>query len=326
MTGPPAATTALPTFSVVIEWDNMRRAQAARTRAMLAALAGQLRDVAPDVGETPLLVIVFDPAEAAERDVIAIVGSALADPSTAEVTYVAAPGLGYYEMKNRGALHCRGDLIVFLDSDVTPQAGWLRRLLASFADPRVAMAAGATAMATDTFLGRAFALFWFFPLPSQGDRLLETTEIFANNMAVRRPLFLAQPFPDQTTYRGQCVTLVRRMRAAGHGVFLVEAARVSHPPPHGAAHFVQRALRHGHDRYRDAVAEGRPPLKTCWRQNLASLGEAWRRFSRHRGKIGLGLAGGIAALAVAGAYYALVMAGGLIGHWRPDLIPRRFAH
>lgn len=324
MIQPPAAP--LPSFSIVIEWDNMRRARMARAAAMLAALDSQLREVAADLPGSPRLVIVFDPAAVSQSEVARVLGPQRTPGPPIDIAYVPTPGLGYYDMKNRGAQHGRGEVIVFLDSDVVPEAGWLRRLLQSFADPAVDMAAGATAMATDTFLGRAFALFWFFPLRPAGERVLETADVFANNMAVRRTLFLARPFPEQANYRGQCIALARGLRAAGHGVFLVEGARVTHPPTHGAAHFVQRALRHGHDRYLDAVAAGQAPLAACWRQAMSSLGQAWHRFRHHRQEIGLSLIGGIAALVLAACYYALALVGAFIGQWWPDLLPRRFAH
>jgi hypothetical protein len=54
---------------------------------------------------------------------------------------------------------------LFLDSDVIPQAGWLKFLLGSLDNnPAVEVVAGNTFLDLSDFMGRAMALSWLFPL------------------------------------------------------------------------------------------------------------------------------------------------------------------
>ena len=53
------------------------------------------------------------------------------------VRAVHEPQLGLSAARNRGLAEARGDVAVFLDDDARPRDGWLRALVAPYADPRV---------------------------------------------------------------------------------------------------------------------------------------------------------------------------------------------
>src|SRR5687767_6433883 len=61
-----------------------------------------------------------------------------------DVRLVELPGRRYYELKNEAARQATGDIIVFLDSDIVIEPGWLAQLLAPLNDPDVQVSAGLT--------------------------------------------------------------------------------------------------------------------------------------------------------------------------------------
>src|SRR6185295_6738629 len=162
-----------------------------------------------------------------------------------ELRFHAVEGSDYYGQKNEGAQTASRDYVLFLDSDVVPESGWLRTLLGSVR-PGVDVVAGSTYIEADTFSGRAFSLFWFFPLRGPSNGLQQTRHFFANNVLIKRDLFLAHKFPDLPLYRGQCTILSAKLLRSGVKLYLQTDARVAHPPPSRKT-FVHRALCEGYD-------------------------------------------------------------------------------
>ena len=64
------------------------------------------------------------------------------DGAAFEAVLRPAGGLRYYALKNLGAQLCEQPVVVFLDSDVVPEPGWLRRLLEPFARRDVEVVGG----------------------------------------------------------------------------------------------------------------------------------------------------------------------------------------
>lgn len=234
-----------PSFSVIMEWENARAAGAMRATRTLCELVAQVRELADEVDGPPELIVLYE-ADAVDRDCIeaALSAAGLYD-APVSVKLRATEGSNYYDQKNQGADISSGDYLLFLDSDVVPEAGWLRALLGSLRKG-VDVVGGSTYVETDTFLGRAFALFWFFPLRSPSRGLVETTFFYANNVMFRRELFLAYKFPDLPLYRGHCTVLGWTLLKDGVRLYQQTNARVCHPPP-SASHFVHRALSEGYD-------------------------------------------------------------------------------
>lgn len=261
----------LPRLTVVIEWENVVFSELERTRRMMRALreqAGQL--LAPTAGkaETPAsrtpallagpieVLILFDEEAIAADSVLDTVDEVLgAGDGVLEIRIEAAPGLHYYDIKNLGARRASGELLLFLDSDVIPEPGWLRHLVAAARHEQVRVVGGDAFIAPENLVSKAFSVFWFFNAPSvvcpPGQPTLQPhRKFFANNVLFECATFLAHPFPkmrDGMT-RGACVQLARQLELAGIPVYREPRARVSHPAPNGWRHFLVRAMAQGRDR------------------------------------------------------------------------------
>jgi hypothetical protein len=311
------------TFSVIVEWENAKLSDAARSRRMLHTLATQVRDLDRTRWTARDLVVLYDSVAISGSELESFIRSAMAPmPPFASVKVIQANGMRYYELKNFGATKTEGDAIVLLDSDVIPESGWLGQLLEALRTKGVDVVGGNTYVSLDTLYSKAFALFWFFPMRSAASALRPSESFFANNVAFRKSVFEAHPFPKHSKFRGQCTDLARILTAEGFGIYLHEGARVDHPPPNGLRHFVSRALCAGYDQVR--VVEN-PSLEEAWKRLRHRLGQASRRIGRYGAELGLGITGRAAARGIAGGYYSLMFAGECITLVAPGIVPRYFA-
>jgi len=263
--------------TVIIEWENAILSGDDRGCLMLNTVLGQITDL--DL-ETEILILV-DPEAVDVNDLQRSVEPILSKGREAGIAWriETAEGLHYYELKNEGANRASGDLLLFLDSDVIPDADWLRLLHTELATDfdRIAVG-GVSYVDTDSLIGRAFAAGWFFPVRPRIRRIVDPAAfIFANNLLVRRTEFLANPFPmlpDGAT-RGSCQRWLADRHLDGSQVALAHAATVSHPPPATTiGHLAVRALAEGRDHVADARRRDRPR----WSMIGSSLRHAGRRI------------------------------------------------
>ncbi|MCE2884848.1 MAG: glycosyltransferase [Planctomycetaceae bacterium] len=300
--------------TLVIEWENIRVAEAARCTAMLAELGRQIEafSIADPASVRDFeMIVTFDEEQFSETDLRSFVSQAMPrPPARVSLRFLAGRGLGYYELKNLGVRAARGGFVVFLDSDVIPEPGWLSRLLASFDDPRVDVVCGNCSLETGDLVSKALALGWFFPLRDPHDALVAQDWFFANNVAFRRQLVARYPFETVAgSSRGSCQLLSRRLRADGRAIFVNTGARVRHPAPHGAWNLLRRGLAHGRDELLIARIHGGGSLGESVSRAARLQARAWRRLFRHRREVGLGVAGVPVALSINALYYALYAAG-----------------
>jgi hypothetical protein len=324
LAAPEARRNTLPSITVVIEWENARLSEADRARRMLHRLRAQLAALAPAMPVPPVVIFLYDPAAIEDGLIEHLAAEAAAEGSwSAELRFVPSPGRAYYQQKNFGAGFAASEIVVFLDSDVVPEDGWLAALLDALRDPAVGVVCGNTYIELDSLYEKAFAAFWFFPLRDPRDDLAPSPHFFANNVAFRREVIARHPFPDLASFRGQCKALTRILEAEDIGIRIQRRARVSHPPPNGLRHFIVRAICEGHDE----IVHGRQRNVAS---RLAAVGyrfardtaRAVGRLVRHRRAVGLTPPGVAAALGIAGAYYALKALGGLVTVVSPALIRR----
>jgi hypothetical protein len=317
-----------PSLSIVVEWENARLSEADRSLRMLTELSRQLEDEKAGSSRHVDVLVLHNPEAVDAEAVGAMIDSARPRAEwPAEIRIAPAGEGGYYDQKNFGVAATTGDLVLFLDSDVVPEAGWLRRLLHAFDDPGVEVVCGSTYVELTNFYDRAMALFWLFPLRTEREQLEEAKAFYANNVAFRRSVIAANPFPELTTFRGQCQLLSKRLRENGHHIFRHTGARVSHPPPNGLRHFVNRAMAQGHDMaLREAVGDpsfARRALDglTDFRKRMA---RSTRRIRRGYHAVGLSRAGAVGAWGVALAYNGCLLTGRLLTAVQPRIVERYF--
>jgi hypothetical protein len=295
-----------PSFSVIVEWENARLAGLARAIRTLRELFSQLRELAEEIADRPELIILYENGVVAPETIERALSSASVAEAPVDLRLYPTEGSNYYGQKNRGAELASRDYLLFLDSDVVPEAGWLRALLGSLR-PGVDVVAGSTYVERASFLGRAFALFWFFPLRSPSRGLVETPFFYANNVMFRRELFLEYKFPDLPLYRGHCAALAKTLSSRGVRLYQQTNARVAHPPPN-AMHFVHRALSEGYDVTMRARMGGRQgelgteELRRQLRQMRTRIEERLERMS-------VGARERVAAMALGRIYCLLRFAG-----------------
>lgn len=308
--------------SIVIEWENIQLAEADRCSAMLAELTRQIaaHPGQPAAGARDFeILVIFDDHKISAAGVREFVASCVsAFPDRADVRFIPGSGRGYYEQKNLGVAEARGRVVVFLDSDVIPEAGWLSKLLTSFDDPAVNVVCGNCFLAAEDVVSKSLALAWFFPLRETSESLLPRDSFFANNVAFRRDVALANPFvPLEGTSRGACRMLARRLTADRVGLFINTGARVSHPAPNGFRHLVARGATQGRDNLLFNRLLDRGSLASSLARAFRLQTRAWRRILLEHRKVGLGVVGIPAALAIASFYYVCYFAGDMLTRVAP---------
>lgn len=289
--------TALPTASVVIEWETALEGRPSRGLACVNALR-------PQIAELPAVetVVCFDPREAPEASVRAAFGADWPGPL---VVAPAPAGLDYYGMKNHGFTLTSGEIVVFLDSDLIPEPSWLRSLLASFSSFHASCVVGRTHLDTASRYERGVALFWIFDARDPEPSLRPSRRLVSNNVAFRRSLFKHLQFPDRPTFRGQCSELASMLTARAVPIHENLAARASHPAPVGARRFLGRALHAGADHAFYDAASGGADLRRCLHNLRTDLRHVNERIARRAPAIGADRGDVAAARALGVVYYTI---------------------
>jgi hypothetical protein len=303
---------AYPTFDVAIEWENARLSELERARRMLSSLHTQVQ--ALGLSYRPTAYVTYDTNEINPAIIEQAIVEALppAGNRVLEFDLRGVRGYRYYELKNFAATFCDREVIVFIDSDVVPEEGWLASLLETLCQPSVHVVGGTAYVEPDSFYSRSVALFWFFPLRCEGRGTIHKGYFYANNVAFRRVVFASHPYPSLPQFRGQCVALARSLEANGIAIYSRLDARVQHPPPNGLRHLFLRALAHGHDDVAAARRELAPSGPSALRQVrlcLRRLRATGRRIRCHRREMGMGSVQTVLSLLLAAAYESTRCAG-----------------
>jgi glycosyltransferase involved in cell wall biosynthesis len=230
----------LPTFSIVLETENLANADLDGLVNSLASLVNQ--DVSPAAANEVLLI---DSGDAP----LELLGQ-LCDRYSWLKIHPAPPATGYYKAKMLGASLATGEIIIYADSDCIYEPHWLRTILTTFHDPSIQIVAGETTTRGCGPYGTAMALTYIFPQYSGKTDLTPTSQYFLNNVAFRREFLLRHPIPAELPlYRGNCVVHIDQLKRNGHIIWLNPKARATHAPPDGLSHFFWRFLLIGHDYY-----------------------------------------------------------------------------
>jgi glucosyl-dolichyl phosphate glucuronosyltransferase len=234
-----------------------------RLPGLLAALAAQTR--------APLEVLLVDDEGSPETEALA------RSAGLPGLRYLRGAALGVSAARNRGIAEARGELVAFLDDDALPVPGWAAALLdGAAAHPAAGALAGPVELRFEApppdflaSLGTASA--WLPSLDGGPADLLLVAERryrgpLGANMAFRRAALQAAGHFDVRLGRtGEALgalsenAYVDRVRAAGHEVWYLAAARVHHLMPAErltARWFLQRAYWEGVSRVRLLLVTG----------------------------------------------------------------------
>lgn len=230
--------TVLPSFSMILETENLSNADIQGLAQAIAALAKQ--EPSPEEAREVILIESGDvPVELLHH---------LSDRYPWIKFHRAPDGTTYYQSKMLGAQLATGEVVVYCDSDCIYQPGWLRNLLYPFANPQIQVVAGETRTRGRGPYGTAMGLVYIFPQYSGEQGLSPTRQYYLNNVAFRREFLLSHPMPTELPlYRGNCLIHARHLTQTGATIWRQPQARATHAPPNGLSHFFWRFLLIGHD-------------------------------------------------------------------------------
>lgn len=253
----------LPAVSIILEWETVLEGGMDRVRRGLREMSRQLTELLPRMEGRPEVIVCHDPhvISPAELTTLLEQTAGFAGDWGGDFRLCpVAPQADYYDKKNLGALESRNGILLFFDTDLLPEAGWLESLLVPFLDWKISVVVGATHLDHARTYDMAVALFWIFHPSQPAGTLRPTKRLVSNNIAFRRKVFERFPFPHRPTHRGQCTELGLQLMATGITMYEQTGARASHPPPPGVSGFVTRAWAAGQDDYfYDSLAQ--PKLK-----------------------------------------------------------------
>lgn len=312
----------LPSFSIVLETENLANADIAGLVRSLECLAAQ--DPSPMTANE---VILID-----SGDTPAPVLNQLREQYGWIKLHVAPSQTGYYESKMIGAAIATGEIVVYYDSDCLYDPHWLRAILTPFAQRRdVQIVAGETTTRGVGVYETAMALTYIFPQYSGRSELTPIKQYFLNNVAFRRSLLLKYPIPtDLPLYRGNCMIHAHQLATAKETIWQQPIARALHASPNGLHHFFWRFLLLGYDYYwqkkllpaqasRNATAE---TTMSGIGGKLGVFGDRVSKMMRHdrRHLLYLPLALPIALLSA-----LLIYVGYLITAWKPHYLLKTYS-
>jgi GT2 family glycosyltransferase len=313
------------TVAVIIEWENALLSEVDRARRMLATLDEQAKAYARGHNTRFELLVMYDPGVVD----LSVPKSTVEDEiDTAnwpgEVKFLESPGLHYFDQKNLGARSTTAEVIMFLDSDVVPDAGWLAHLLDSLDSPDVQVVGGQTYLDTNTLLDRLFAGFWFFPVDPRLKGLRPIGTFWANNVAFRREILEQYRFEPATAYRGQSTALARQLRRDGINIFRHGEATMSHPAPGSLEHVVARAIVHGYDnvywaRHKPHGAWLASPLGALGRF-LGSFFSLFTTVPQRAKALKLGIPTATGSFFLGLLFYLIIFGSEIVAFFAPDLI------
>ncbi len=329
--------------TIIIEWDNVRLSEMGRCRKMLKNLSTQIQQLKDQVQlpskseksiffpwfEEAIEILVLYNKDEVDGSIVEKISREYIPPTHSDILlrFLPAPGLSYYQLKNFGSQYAKGDILVFLDSDVIPEEGWLQHLLLSFSNPNIHIVGGHAYIDPCNLYDKTFALAWFFPLRSKEKELYTAKRFFANNVAFRRKVFEQFPFPKiEGTARGSCTKLARTLMENGYTIYRNPQAQVSHPSPNGAKHFVIRALAQGRDRVINTQLRNKneATLMSSLNRLSSNLKTSFKSIFKNHSAVNLSRAGIPLAVCIAFLYYLLYFLGEMMTHLNPTFMKKHF--
>ncbi len=306
----------LPSFSIVLETENLSVTEIAGLEESLDSLARQ--SPSPERANEVLIIESGDtPAEVLEH--------IQKKYAWVRVIFIESD-IDYYDAKMEGARRATGEVVVYADSDCVYEPNWLRSMLAPFqAYPDIQIVGGETAIRGSGPYAVANAISFFFDGHSNRADLYTSANYFFNNVAFRRQFLMANPTDHSLPlYRGHCVVHTRQLQERGVEIWRQPRARAHHAPPHGLFNFFWRYLLIGRD---NAVMRALLPASASTPAKRGR-GTRFEKLSRRiQYRVAAHPMSAIwlpVALPIAATSLLLVWAGDRISRSRPDYLLRTF--
>ena len=313
----PSMDTNLPSFSIILETENLSTSELEGFYLSLNSLVEQTPS-AKDAQE----VIIID-----SGDTPASVLEALCERDPWIKVHRSRAGISYYEAKMEGAKLATGEVVLLCDSDCIYNSSWLSHILTPFGDsPEIQVVAGETATRTGGAYELAMHFVYLFNGFSGKQQPYPSYTYYCNNIAFRRQLLLMQPIPSELPlYRGNCYIHAVSLTRQGYQIWRQPKAQASHAAPNGWSHFFWRFLLIGRDNVitqrllKQIKSEGDASTlpKTKFITHIGNLFPILRRVKtvEVRQLIHLPL-----AIPIALASYLLIFCGRIITYFRPQYL------
>jgi len=328
-----------PSFSIIIEWQNRLFSEEWLAVKMLQQLSKQIIEISPNLSSKPEIIIVYNSDILEHYEMERIVNEPL-EPcgSMIDLKIIPATKLEYYELKNFGFQQSHRDIIIFLDCDVVPEEGWLVAMLEPFQNPRLSVLTGmnnvpkslyakAFAVATGMMFGSAPFVDSVMNLGSEYDdqRIQEVEDFNAANVAFRREIIEANPFPHLPQFRRGCIALGERLRLQGYKIFFQPKSMAYHPPPNGLKHFVVTALSEGHDTAisRRQTRKVKASMPNDNQKNRLSLREIFSHYRKKYQSVRLSPKDKVGTFGIILSYLLFMYIGYQLSSVKPELIHGR---
>jgi hypothetical protein len=265
--------------SIVLEWETVNEGGIERAVLGLREIARQIAELQLQLKAPAEVIVCYEERDISDKELQSVFDRAAgAGGWLCQLTFIPVPaGTHYYEKKNIGARLSRNEIVLFFDTDLLPDPGWLEGMLTPFQEWKVSVLVGATHLDHARIYDMAVALFWIFKPAMSASPLHSTSRFVSNNVAMRRSLFRRFPFPDRQTYRGQCSELGVQLLGAGVTMYEQTGASASHPPP-PLEKFMMRAWMAGQDEHFYHALAGKTSIATDWAQIRDDCGNVAKRI------------------------------------------------
>src|SRR6187402_535198 len=292
--------------SIILEWETVQEGGLDRGLTGLRGICEQLNELVATLDGPAEVIICYEPAVIPEEHLRSIVNTAGAPGKwpCPVLLHEVPSAANYYEKKNIGARHARNEILIFFDTDLIPDPGWLQGMLIPFQQWEVSVLMGATYLDSERPYDMAVALFWIFKPARPSAPLHSTISLLSNNMAMRRSIFKRFPFPDRDVYRGQCTELGFQLMGAGLTLHEQIGARARHPPP-PKQKFIKRALLAGQNEHFYHAVEGDTSFARHWTHIRTDCRNIATRIRERSAVLKPSLSAQIFAWVLGLAYYAI---------------------